>query len=411
MEFKSSDAVFKEKNCFVDDMKRFMCDEAARFTTGGNEAASASIDEFAERGVRFSIEKNKRAIKQQKQAIRELDAKKEELLKTEMESIHPSEKEISGGDSSSSYSDSSQKDSKEKGESSSHQASEKEKELDSKKEKAKKEKSKEAKKAGAKTAVANLLKAKAELSNDLVGNKVTGDALKDGNTGMMKMLTHALNPMTYMRKLVAYIGAAIAPYILAFMAIASVVLIIVMFIFSILQPLQEIGNAITNFLSMFTSTEEFVDESMSQTKIDEILAGISADDTQRAVVSYALSKVGCDYDQSNRTGGSSFDCSSLAYYAWEAAGVDISFGGRYPPTAAEEARMLNARGYSLGSMDLQPGDLIFYGGQGNGRYMGIYHVAIYVGNGMAVEALNETYGVVYQRLRTQNAIMVCRPNG
>ena len=118
MEFKSQGAVFKDKNCFVDDMKRFMCDEAARFTTGGNEAASASIDEFAERGVRFSIEKNKRAIKQQKQAIKELDAKKEELLKTEMESIHPSEKEISGGDSSSSYSDSSQKDSKEKGESS-----------------------------------------------------------------------------------------------------------------------------------------------------------------------------------------------------------------------------------------------------------------------------------------------------
>ena len=243
MEFKSSDAVFKDKNCFVDDMKRFMCDEAARFTTGGNEAASASIDEFAERGVRFSIEKNKRAIKQQKQAIKELDAKKEELLKTEMESIHPSEKEVSGGDSSSSYS-SSEKDSKENKESSSHQASEKEKELDSKKEKAKKEKSKEAKKAGAKTAVANLLKAKAEMSNDLVGNKVTGDALKDGNTGMMKLLTHALNPMTYMKKLVAYIGAAIAPYILAFMAIASVVLIIVMFIFSILQPLQEIGNAI-----------------------------------------------------------------------------------------------------------------------------------------------------------------------
>jgi len=43
--------------------------------------------------------------------------------------------------------------------------------------------------------------------------------------------------------------------------------------------------------------------------------------------------------------------------------------------------------------------------------MGIYHVAMYVGNGMAVEALNESSGVVYQRLRTQNAIMVCRPNG
>lgn len=62
------------------------------------------------------------------------------------------------------------------------------------------------------------------------------------------------------------------------------------------------------------------------------------------------------------------------------------------------------------TMDLVPGDLVYYGGDSNGRYMGIYHVAIYVGNGKAVEALNTEYGVVYQTLRTKNAIMVCRPN-
>ena len=151
-------------------------------------------------------------------------------------------------------------------------------------------------------------------------------------------------------------------------------------------------------------------ESISPEQYQAVLDAVS-DENGKQVVSFVLSKVGYPYSQAYRDSGSYYDCSSLAYYAWEAAGVDISFGGRYPPTAAEEARMLNARGYSLGSMDLQPGDLIFYGGQGNGRYMGIYHVAIYVGNGMAVEALNETYGVVYQRLRTQNAIMVCRPNG
>ena len=408
MEFKSSNTVFQNKNCFVDDMKRFVCDEAARFTTNSNEAASASIDKFAERGVRFSIEKNKRAINKQKQTIRELDAKKEELLKTKMESIHPSE-DKDGSTASSSSSRSKETDSKEKAEES-HQIKEKEKELDSKKEKAKKEKSKETKKAGAKVAVANLLKAKAELSNDLVANNVTGDALKDGNTGLMKLLTFYLNPMTYVRKLVAMVGAAIAPYILAFMAVASVVLIIVMFIFSILKPLQEIGNAISNFLSLFSATETFVNEDMSQSEIDAILDELSLDETREAVVSFALSKVGCSYDQNNRTSGTSFDCSSLAYYAWQAAGVDISFGSGYPPTAAEEARMLSERGCSLGTMDLQPGDLVFYGGEGNGRYMGIYHVAIYIGNGMAVEALNETYGVVYQRLRTTNAIMVCRPS-
>ena len=61
-------------------------------------------------------------------------------------------------------------------------------------------------------------------------------------------------------------------------------------------------------------------------------------------------------------------------------------------------------------LDCKKRYLVFYGGSDNGRYLGIYHVAIYVGNGKAVEALNTEYGVVYQTLRTNNAIMVCRPN-
>lgn len=72
--------------------------------------------------------------------------------------------------------------------------------------------------------------------------------------------------------------------------------------------------------------------------------------------------------------------------------------------------MLKNDGKALDTMDLKPGDLIYYGGSANGRYMGIYHVAIYAGDGKAVEALNERYGVVYQDLRTENAIMVVRPN-
>ena len=54
MEFKSSQVAFKSKNNFTDDMKRFVIDEAARFTTDGNEAASASLDEMAEKAVRLS---------------------------------------------------------------------------------------------------------------------------------------------------------------------------------------------------------------------------------------------------------------------------------------------------------------------------------------------------------------------
>jgi len=416
MEFKSANNVFEKKDRFADEMKRFVCDEAARFTTSGNEAASASIDEFAEKGVRFSIEKNKRNIREQKQILVEIKQKEKEQKKSKGDSsINQSEVELPDGVSSSGSSEpssdsKSSSDSKEKSDSG-NEASKREKEHDNKKENAKKEKSKEEKKAGAKTAVASMLRAKKELSNDLVGNKVTGDAMADGNTGMMRMFTEMINPMTYVRKFMAYLAGILAPYILAFMAIATVVLIIVMFIFSILEPLQEIGDAISGFLSMFTTTEEIVNDEQSEDEIDAIIASISSmDDTQKSVVMYALSKVGCDYSQEDRTSGTAFDCSSLAYYAWQSAGVDVSFGGGGPPCAADMALMLEENGMALGTMDLQPGDLVFYGGEANGRYMGIYHVAIYVGNGMCVEALNTSYGVVYQRLRTTNAIMVCRPS-
>lgn len=414
MGFKSANIAFSKKDRFADEMKRFVCDEAARFTTSGNEAASASIDEFAEKGVRFSIEKHKRNIREQKQILVEIKKKEKEQKQNKDKSINQSESElpdvISSSGSAEPSSHSSSSDSKEKSDSG-HEASKKEKEHDKKKENAKKEKSKEQKKAGAKTAVASMLRAKKELSNDLVGNKVTGDALKDGNTGMMRMLTEAINPMTYVRKFMAYLAGIIAPYILAFMTIATVVLIIVMFIFSVLEPLQEIGEAISGFLSMFTTTEEVVNDEQSEDEIDAIIDSISSmDDTQKSVVRYALSKVGSPYSQEDRTSGTAFDCSSLAYYAWQSAGVDVSFGGGGPPCAADMSSMLEANGKKLATMDLQPGDLVFYGGEANGRYMGIYHVAIYVGNGMCVEALNTSYGVVYQRLRTTNAIMVCRPS-
>ena len=41
-------------------------------------------------------------------------------------------------------------------------------------------------------------------------------------------------------------------------------------------------------------------------------------------------------------------------------------------------------------------ELIFYSFKSNGRYKNISHVAVYVGNGKVVEALNESLGVVYR---------------
>lgn len=437
MEFKSSQVAFKSKNNFTDDMKRFVIDEAARFTTDGNEAASASLDEMAEKAVRLSAEKNKRGVEEQKQILHEIKEKKKELKK---ESINPSDPEkIARGSSYStdagnsvpaSYSTSNEKFTTEKfgndevsekeftkdtdkrfSDDSKFDKESKQKELNKKQDSAKKEKSKEQKKAASKTSIATMLRAKKDMENDLASDKSTGNAFSDGVSGLLKTFVDLVNPMRWVKSLMAKLGAILAPYIAIFMVVATVVMIIVMFIFSILQPLKAISDAITGFLSIFSSEPDvYVASTMSTEDIDDIIASITCDETQEKVVRFALSKVGSPYSQANRTNGTSFDCSSLAYYSWDAAGTDISYGTRYPPTAAEGARMLNEKGKTLDTMDLLPGDLIYYGGSSNGRYMGIYHVAIYIGNGNAVEALNESSGVVYQKLRTKNAIMVARPN-
>lgn len=400
MEFNQTAAAFSKKDHFTDTMKRFVSEEAAIFTPEGEEAASASFDRTAEKLVRFSADKHKANIKEQKAILIEIHAKQEKVEEI-LEIKKASDKETKQETSKSS-------ESKESGK---EQAKAEKKELSSAEKSANKTKSKETRKAAAKTAVANLLKGKADIGNSLVSDKSTGDALKDGNTGLVKTFTTLINPMTYIKKWLASLGAMIAPYILIFVSVAAVVLIVISLLFSVLQPIAEVGEALQNFIGFFTGEDGGLrNTAFTADEIDEIVANSGATDERETVIRYALSKVGYPYSQAQRTSGSAYDCSSLAYYSWNDAGVDISYGTGYPPTAAEGAKQLENHGKKLSTFDLKPGDLVYYGGNANGRYMGIYHVAIYVGNGMAVEALNEDYGVVYQKLRTNKACMVCRPN-
>lgn len=402
MEFNASGAVFAKKNNFADSMRQFISEEAAIFSPEKEEAASASMDRTAEKIVRFSADKSKVKVKEQK---RILDSIKGDNTKSETGHVAEGKTEIKAVSSKmDTFTD-------ERSGSDVKASQSKPKEVSSSERSAKKAKSKETKAAATKTAVANLFKAKADMSNDLVSEKVTGDALRDGNSGLVKTFTTVINPMTYVKKWLAKLAALIAPYILIFTSIAAVVFIIIALLFSVLQPIAEVGEALSGFVAMFTGDGGGLrNTSFSDGEIDEIVAASGADETQEKVIRYALSKVGYPYSQDYRTSGKAYDCSSLAYYSWENAGVDISYGTNYPPTAAEGARMLEAHSKKLSTSDLKPGDLIYYGGEANGRYMGIYHVAIYVGDGKAVEALSTKYGVVYQKLRTKNACMVCRPN-
>ena len=118
--------------------------------------------------------------------------------------------------------------------------------------------------------------------------------------------------------------------------------------------------------------------SMTEDEINAILSGIT-DSRQKAVCSYALHRVGYPYSQELRDSGNYYDCSSLAYYSWKDAGVNISHGGA--TTAAAEAQGLDEAGKTVSYDEMQPGDLIFYSFTNNGRYKNISHVAVYVGNG------------------------------
>ena len=147
----------------------------------------------------------------------------------------------------------------------------------------------------------------------------------------------------------------------------------------------------------------YVYSNLTDDQIEDIMQALydNYDDfnsDQEQVLRYALTKVGCAYDQEyhGNCNVNIFDCSSLAYRSYRSIGVNISNNGAY--SAAEECHaMMNAGKTVTG--DLKPGDLIFYGNSNNGRYMGIYHVAIYVGrvNGVdkMVEARGTKWGVVY----------------
>ena len=88
--------------------------------------------------------------------------------------------------------------------------------------------------------------------------------------------------------------------------------------------------------------------------------------------------------------------------------MDISYGGSY--SAAAQAQGLEQAGKSVPLEVLQPGDLIYFSYVHNGRYKNISHVAIYAGNGMIIEAANESTGVVYRKLHSRGSIVtVCRP--
>ena len=148
-------------------------------------------------------------------------------------------------------------------------------------------------------------------------------------------------------------------------------------------------------------------ETISREQYQAIVDSIS-DANGRAVVEFVLSRVGYPYSQEYRDSGEYYDCSSLAYYAWLSAGVNLMYEGAN--TAAAEGKFCYDHNYLVTYDEMLPGDLIFFSYSHNGRFMDITHVAVYVGGGKVVEAANTNQGVVYRKIPGRNNIvMIGRP--
>jgi cell wall-associated NlpC family hydrolase len=102
--------------------------------------------------------------------------------------------------------------------------------------------------------------------------------------------------------------------------------------------------------------------------------------TNQTAISVALGRVGKPYFyQFGGTGAYGFDCSGLVQSAFAAAGKYL------PRTAAEQFAQAPVH---VPLSQAQPGDLLVWGSA-----PGFYHVAIYLGGGRVVQALNPSAGI------------------
>lgn len=148
---------------------------------------------------------------------------------------------------------------------------------------------------------------------------------------------------------------------------------------------------------------------LSEEQIKEIekMNSVNNNSYVKNAIAFAISKIGFPYSQGERDSGNAYDCSSLVYYAYLNAGLDIK--NEDSTTAAEIAKKLVLGGKSVSVNELKEGDLIFYSNARNGRFHNISHAAIYIGNGQMIEA-SPRKGVKYSGLRLTSVTDICRPS-
>ena len=115
--------------------------------------------------------------------------------------------------------------------------------------------------------------------------------------------------------------------------------------------------------------------------------------SNQTAISVALGKVGAPYFyQYGGTGALGFDCSGLVQNAFAAAGKYL------PRTASQQFAQAPVH---VPLSQAQPGDLLVWGSA-----PGFYHVAIYLGGGRVVQALNEDAGITVTDLASMSGMQL-----
>ena len=125
--------------------------------------------------------------------------------------------------------------------------------------------------------------------------------------------------------------------------------------------------------------QQFGDTTGGSTETPDAGQSSNASGLRQSVVSFALQFVGNPYVWGGTSLTNGADCSGFTQ------SVLANFGISIPRVAASQAG--SGRAVDLGS--IQPGDLLFYNGDG-----GIGHVSMYIGNNQVVHASSSTTGII-----------------
>ena len=150
---------------------------------------------------------------------------------------------------------------------------------------------------------------------------------------------------------------------------------------------DEDGNAVTGYVAaeyveVYVKFDKAVtleeEEEAAASSASYAAAASSASSTRSAIVAYAKQFLGNPYVYGGTSLTNGCDCSGFTKSIMAAFGISIA------RTSSGQASC----GTRVSLSSVQPGDLIFYASGGS-----IYHVAIYIGNGQVIHAIDESRGI------------------